>query len=189
MSVTITFELEDSDLTHFREIMARARNATAGMTMERIVAAALEHSRDLRTTALPSYVEERLNGLDEIIAMSLDKDWSLPEDTASHLADALAYFCEPEDLIPDSIPGIGLLDDAIMMELVNRELEPELSAYRDFVKFRDEEYARRHAADDETAVTRADWLDAKRLELHEKARNRRAARSKSGLLASLFSGT
>ena len=36
--------------------------------------------------------------------------------------EALAYFADPSDLVPDQIPGLGLLDDAIMVELVAQEL-------------------------------------------------------------------
>ena len=46
----------------------------------------------------------------------------------------LAYLCDPEDLIPDDIPGIGMLDDAVMIELVFRELRHELDAYQDFMR-------------------------------------------------------
>lgn len=187
MSVTITFELEDADLQHFRRIMARARRSADGMSLQEIVATARERSLSLRNSALPTYVADRLDGLDEVIAMALDDDWLLPEEDAGRLIDALAYFCEPEDLIPDDVPGIGLLDDAIMMELVIRELQPEIEAHRDFTKFRERETARRKAAANDTAVTRADWLDAKRAELHDQARRRRSARADSGLFSSLFS--
>ena len=49
---------------------------------------------------------------------------------------ALAYVCDPEDIIPDDIPGIGLLDDAVMIELVFRELRHEIEAYEDFRRYR-----------------------------------------------------
>ena len=53
------------------------------------------------------------------------------------MLNALAYFAEPDDLIPDQIPGLGFLDDAIMVELVVRELRHEIEAYEDFRVFRD----------------------------------------------------
>ncbi len=49
---------------------------------------------------------------------------------------ALAYVCDPEDIIPDEIPGIGLLDDAVMIELVLRELRHTIEAYEDFCAYR-----------------------------------------------------
>jgi len=39
---------------------------------------------------------------------------------------ALAYYVSPWDLIPDLIPGVGLLDDALVLLAINRWLK----AYR-----------------------------------------------------------
>lgn len=40
----------------------------------------------------------------------------------SSILAALSYLCEPQDVIPDYVPGIGLIDDAHVMNLVIREL-------------------------------------------------------------------
>ena len=50
---------------------------------------------------------------------------------------ALAYFSNPEDLIPDHVPGLGFLDDAIMVKFIEEEFKNELWGYRKFRKFRD----------------------------------------------------
>jgi uncharacterized membrane protein YkvA (DUF1232 family) len=62
--------------------------------------------------------------------------WKLPEPDRARVVNSLAYFCEPDDLIPDDVPGLGFLDDAIMVELVVRELRHEIDAYQDFCSYR-----------------------------------------------------
>lgn len=42
---------------------------------------------------------------------------------------ALFYFLKGYDLIPDTVPGIGLLDDALLVETVFRRHGPELRAH------------------------------------------------------------
>ena len=73
-----------------------------------------------------------------------------------------AYFANTQDLIPDDVPGLGYLDDAIMVDLVTRELKHEIKAYESFCDFRATESQRRRAKGDESHVTRSDWLTEQR---------------------------
>ena len=84
-----------------------------------------------------------------------------PEDV-TRVINALAYFANTQDLIPDDVPGLGYLDDAVMVDLVVRELASEIKAYTDFHKWRQEEAARRGGKGDDRPVTRMDWLAAQR---------------------------
>ncbi|MFO0567428.1 MAG: YkvA family protein [Polyangiaceae bacterium] len=45
---------------------------------------------------------------------------------------AALYFLSPTDLIPDTLPGIGHLDDVIVMALALRVLRKELRSYCEF---------------------------------------------------------
>ena len=51
----------------------------------------------------------------------------------------MSYFADSIDLIPDHIPDIGLLDDAMSVEIIIRELRSEMSAYSEFCRFREAE--------------------------------------------------
>jgi uncharacterized membrane protein YkvA (DUF1232 family) len=85
---------------------------------------------------------------------------------------ALVYFCDPEDLIPDSIPGLGYLDDAIMIELVFRELRHEIEAYDDFVQWRASSDKRFRISRD--PVARDKRIAVKRKKLFERIQRRKA---------------
>jgi uncharacterized membrane protein YkvA (DUF1232 family) len=84
---------------------------------------------------------------------------------------ALAYFADPADLIPDHVPGLGFMDDAIMVELVTRELKHELDAYRDFCGFREREEARHGKG--KIKIDRPAFLEEKRRALFDRMRDRR----------------
>ena len=49
--------------------------------------------------------------------MLKDVGWPMPDSERQKAIAALAYFVDPYDLIPDRIPGLGFLDDAIAIEL------------------------------------------------------------------------
>ncbi len=172
MGLRVSFELDDDDLKHFRLIMRQARKAAACMAPEDILAAAEEVLSDIDGETAPGFVRERLLKLNTLIDMLSDLEWRLPHADAKRVLNALAYFAEPEDLIPDHIPGIGFLDDAIMIELVARELKPEIDAYTDFVRFRKE--LQEDSGNKRLAVTRKEWLENRRSALQDRMRRRRS---------------
>lgn len=169
MTLRISFELDDDDLQHFRLIMNEARQAARRMAPEDIVAAAQDLLDEVPEKKTPGFIVERLARLRLMIRMVSDIEWRLPHNDAARVLNALAYFAEPEDLIPDHIPGLGFLDDAIMIELVARELKHEIEAYQDFCDYRD----RQSTNGDGTNASRESWLDARRKELQARMRRRR----------------
>jgi uncharacterized membrane protein YkvA (DUF1232 family) len=173
MGLRITIDLDDDDLKHFRLIMQAAQKSARRCVPEEIVARAEAQLAELRDTALPGFVRERLTKLQSMIAMLSDDEWRLPQRDATRVLNALAYFTEPEDLIPDHIPAIGLLDDAIMIELVIRELRHELDAYADFCDFRRSCPPRKGVKRHTGAPAREIWLETRRKALQDRMHRRR----------------
>ncbi len=174
MSLRISFELDDSDLKHFRLIMRDARNTVARKAPEDIVAASEELLREIGNDGTPGFIVTRLQKLKMMIRMISDIDWRMPHDDTQRVLSALAYFTEPDDLIPDQIPGLGFLDDAIMVELMVRELRHEIDAYHIFCEFRERERAQ---GGQRSASLQHDRLDTRRAELQSRMRRRRKRRS------------
>ncbi len=57
--------------------------------------------------------------------------------TIVSLAAALLYIVSPIDLMPDFIPGIGLIDDAAVLALLLHSIAQELAAFRVWEQNRD----------------------------------------------------
>jgi uncharacterized membrane protein YkvA (DUF1232 family) len=172
MSMQVAFELDDHDLKHFELIMREARKAAANAPPEVIVEGAKELLVQIRSSRVPTFIRDRLDQLDIMIAMLSDVEWRLPERDSARVINALAYFCEPEDLIPDHIPGLGYLDDAIMIQLVVDELKHEIEAYRDFCEFRKSRPAKSSVKVRSSEATRDEWLESRRKELQSRMRRR-----------------
>ena len=173
MTLRISFELDEDDLQHFRLIMRQARNAAARFTPEEIVANAERQLDSAGSSKVPQFIRERLDKLTIMIRMLLDHEWRLPNRESVRVLNALAYFGEPEDLIPDHIPGLGFLDDAIIIELVTRELRHEIDAYRDFCEFRRKSAPKTGVKSKSSDMNRDKWLESRRKELQDRMRRRR----------------
>ena len=170
MAFEVTFELKESDLEHFRDVMRKAQSGAEKLSEQEILANAKNLSKDIKVE-VPPFVSERIEKLTTLVAMIEDDEWKIPDEERSDVLSALAYFSDPEDLVPDHIPVLGFLDDAIMIELVAEELKDDIEAFEEFCAYREREEGR--SGD---TITREEWLDAKRRELHSRMRNRRSTR-------------
>lgn len=164
MTMRITFDLSDRDIQHFKRISKNAKDLSKSGDEKSIVGATEKLLKDVEAIKPPDFIAERLNSLRSLIEMLQDTDWNLGAPERERVLAALAYFCEPQDIIPDSTPGFGFLDDAIMVELITRELKHEIEAYNDFREFRTREGKR--------SASRGDWLESKRKDLFERMRRR-----------------
>jgi len=181
----ISFDLSQSDLEYFKEVLVRARKAAGHLSTREIVDNASKLLAQVNRSKTSSFIRNRMNELETLIGMALDKGWGLAEEDRKRVVEALAYFSEADDLIPDDIPGLGFLDDAIMIELVSGELKHEIQAYRDFVVYRATEARRK--GEDENALEKASWLEERRQQLHARMRRRRRSRYGGGGGKSPFS--
>ena len=171
MSISLNFELNDRDLEHFHAAMTSAKKAAGNKSAQEIIECAAKLLEDAQKVQIPDFILQRLLRLDDMIAMVRDDAWALPEADRERVLSALVYFCDPDDVIPDSVAVLGFLDDAIMIELSVRELKHEIDAYDDFCDFRQHQAQRRGLEADK--VGRADWLEGRREELVERMHQRR----------------
>ncbi|HLI18262.1 MAG TPA: YkvA family protein [Rhodanobacteraceae bacterium] len=180
MSLEINLELSDDDLVHFKDALRQAQETARTRDPATIVADAHKILEQTRDQHLPSFIRERLDEVGPMIAMAEDVGFELSADERERVYASLLYLADPVDFIPDTVPVLGFLDDAIMIDLCVEELRHELEAYSDFAEWREEEAQRRGVDPSKLGVQRMEWADARRIEIMQRMRRRRNESYASG---------
>ena len=160
MPIKIVLELSEEDLDYYRGVMDSVWKKNQKKAEKELIDGARRLLKQATKAKAPEYVQTRLADLEVLCSMLDDSEWPLEDDDRSRIKAAVGYFAIAKDMIPDKIPGLGFLDDALIAELVTRELQPELDGYRDFCQYRENEATLRGKKS-----SREDWLEAKRRQI------------------------
>src|SRR5262245_7500424 len=170
MPLRISFNLDDADLRHFEEKAQQTQANARLQPAEATITAAREVLDSAAQAQVADFVRERFARLRTMIEMATDVDWTLTAEDRQRLLNALACFGDAGASPADA--KAGFLDHAIMVELVSRDLEHDLIAYRDFCALR-ESQLRRHRPGATPEAHRAEWLHQNRESLQKRMHDRR----------------
>jgi hypothetical protein len=165
VSVRVSFNLDDADLEHLAAIAQQTQLRARSEPADAIIAGAREVLETAKRAQLAGFVKERYSRLETMLQMVEDSQWGPSAEDRQRTLNALACFGSSSAVASAS----GLLDHAIMIELVSRDLHHDLEAYRDFCRFR-ESYDKKRAAPD---TDRERWLEERCASLQERMHKRR----------------
>jgi len=177
MTLKLVLEISDNDLEYYRKVMDATWQRNAKRGEKELVDGVRRLLRQGQKAEAPEYVRKRLDDLGILISMLEDGEWPLEQENRHRIIAAMSYFADPMDMIPDKIPGLGFLDDALMAELVIRELKHDLDGYRAFCEYRENQETLRGK---NVHVSREDWLAAKRRQIFLRIARRQQERRRHG---------
>ena len=172
----VTFQLDETDAEYFRSLYRKAKKGAAEQDPQVIVQAARDVVTRVRASKkTPRFVIEAIEVLADLTDIIRDEAYAAPARVKSEVLAALAYFTNPEDLIPDHVPGLGFLDDALMVKFIEEEFKHELWGFRRFRDRRDAAEQRPWASPGSERLR--ERLDADRRRIRAEIEERKARES------------
>lgn len=165
-----------ADLARFNQLLARLGRRQPPLDIDRLATAARQLSSAADDDA-PGCIAQRIAWIESVAAMAADQDWQAANDVADCARLVLDYANDTHDLIPDWLPQVGRLDDAIVVEAAWPTLRHETACYRDFVRLRALEAGLRGCTPDALPFDRQAWQVAREAEAALIAHRRRVRES------------
>jgi len=165
--------LDPVRVAEFNEVLQRICPRSRGLAAGQIAAAARRLLfTDSRERGEAS-IARRLARIEELERMRGDGGFALDDAVGVRIRELIAYVENADDLIPDATPVVGQLDDAILADLLLRDLGPELADYADYCAFRREIATREGVAPEAVALDCEHWIEARRREIEVTREQRR----------------
>jgi hypothetical protein len=175
-----TFHLSAASVDRFNALLARLGRRAAPLDCDRLATAARELRDAAEGASEPACIVQRMQRLETAARMLEDGQWE-PADDAGSVASLMVHYANGRyQLLPNSLPTVGHLDDAIAVEAAWPALQAEVAEFLDYCRVRSVEATLRGRDIGGFGFTRADWEDARRAEYYL-AKQRRCIRENSYL--------
>jgi uncharacterized membrane protein YkvA (DUF1232 family) len=151
-----SYPIDQGALDRFNRLLRRLGQAP--LTLDALTDFARCLASATAENATPAWIIARMRRASVLNVMIADPTWELAEDCrdAAHLV--MDYVHSTLDLIPDKLPRLGWLDDAVLIEAAWPLLSGEVDSYLDFCRVRHLEAQLRGCEDHAFSFSREDWL-------------------------------
>ena len=166
------FSLCPRGLEQFNGLLAGLGRAQP-LDCDQIVTAARDLIDADPAETVPACIAQRLAPATRLARLLADRDWTPSAGADLSLRQVLAYVRERNDLIPDWLPRVGRLDDAIVLDTAWELVGAEVFDYGDFCRLRELEAGHRGRDAAGFRFNRRDWLEARQAEVELQQQLRR----------------
>lgn len=156
--------LTSNDVDRFNVLLLRLGRRDAPLDRDQVVTAARELCDCNSLAVEPPSIRERMRRIETAALMINDPGWDAANDAIDTARLVIDYARGSDDLIPDWVPAVGRLDDAIVVETAWPRLALEIDRYLDFCRLRDMAEGAPGTRRSTLHFMRADWEQARREE-------------------------
>jgi hypothetical protein len=142
MPLRLNLDLSESDLEHFADVAQRTCADAALRSHASIIEGARELLGRAEQAHAPQFVRQKFVVLERLLAMLDDSDWAMVDTDQRRAINALACLSDAPSADTQASAAVAALDYAIIIELIQRDLQHDLAAYEEFCKFRTAEASR-----------------------------------------------
>lgn len=164
----------DTDLQRFNACVAQVAPDTPALDALQIAAAARRLSRAVGAGRESRFIQTRQRRAGEMRALLADAARTCDAQLRERMQALIAYMDHGAGLVPDDVPVIGGIDDALLIDLAMEGLRGELDEYADFCRYRMGESARTGIAPEQVVIDRERWQAERAEELRLERQMRRA---------------
>lgn len=156
------YTLQPVRLEMFNRALHQLSTEAPSITLDQIASAGQRALQRHTDGSLPPFVQSRIDSLARLEQMAQDVGWGSSDECRRLVALLKGYRSNHEDLIPDELPVVGLLDDAVLIDVALQLLRDELAEYEDFCRFRKVATEFSGVSGNDAELTRAHWHEALR---------------------------
>lgn len=156
--------LAPTAVERFNSLLQRLGRRQPPLDRDQVVSAARELCDCNLLPIEPPSIHERMRRVETAVRMVDDPDWETVDEAVDTARLVIGYTQGTDDLIPDWVPKVGRLDDAIVVDAAWPRLADEIESYLDFCRLRDVEAGLRDCSAATLHFNRADWEQLRREE-------------------------
>ncbi len=169
MEKAYQLSLTDGLRNHLEEVLEIKK--TQAINAKETIDSAKKLLNNLEQTNPSDTIKDAIRKLRCLIEMVDDPMWDMRTNNKNYVMAVLSYFTGSKEYIPNFMPELGVMFDAMMIDLVAEKLTHERDAYQDFRSF--VKAYKKSPFYKGQELTKDDWVKGRKKELRDRLKRRR----------------